>query len=118
MDWLQILVNAVITGISGGFCGFLVAKLVKRDMKNELFDFFESKEGLIFISTIGRVLAVGAMSAIGKQPRGKTMNIFGLKVPSEIVMTLIEKSGVLGKIGKSLEGQGEKITSDLLESFK
>jgi hypothetical protein len=64
------------------------------------------------------VLAVGAMSAVGKQPRGKTMNIFGLKVPSEIVMTLIEKSGLLGKLGKSVGDQADEVTSNLLEQFK
>jgi len=81
---------------------------MKNSVKDEILHFFESQEGMNFIASSGKLFAAGAMSVMKINPRQQNMNIFGMKIPTAVVMAVLEKSGMLKKatniMTESLEG--------------
>jgi len=89
---IEIILSGVISGISAGICAFLIGKKLKNDIKYEIFDWLNSQEGMQTIASIGKIFGAGVLSVIKIKPRTSTMNIFGFKIPTELVMAIISKS--------------------------
>jgi len=92
---LEAIIIAFLTAIMAFLFAYIGGKTAMRkeieQQKTWFFGWIKSQEGIELVATVGKLFGAGAMSALGRAPRGKTMNIFGIKVPSEVVSALIQK---------------------------
>jgi len=102
---LEYILSGIISGLSAFLGAYFMFKIAKNDIKNEIFDFLESQEGMNYIASCGKLFGAGIMSVLNLKPTRKTVNLFGAKVPMELVMAVISRVApqfLQGEQGKSL----------------
>ena len=61
------------------------------NVKDEVFEWFKSEEGMIFVASLGKLFGAGAMQAIKMPKSSGSLKIFGYKVPQQVVDAIISK---------------------------
>jgi hypothetical protein len=94
MDFLELGLSAVITGLTVFISGYAMFIIGKNNVKNEIIDFISSEEGQKFIYGLGALAANGAKAGFGLTKGGGK---FGFK---DLLMGIagkwLEKSGIFG----------------------
>jgi hypothetical protein len=94
MSLVDIGVNALITGLTVFLSGYVMFKIAKNNVKEEIFEFLGSEEGQKLIYGLGALAAQGAKAGFGLNQRGGK---FGFK---EMIIGVagkwLERSGLLG----------------------
>jgi len=97
---INLVVSAVISGLSASIGGLLVAfylrKSLKNDLKAEIMGFFESEDAPNLLKAVGANLGAGFFSrAGGLNPMKGNINLFGMKIPKVIAFGVAQKFGLL-----------------------
>jgi hypothetical protein len=109
MDLLEMAISAAITGLTVFMSGYVMFKIGKNSIKNEIFDFLSSEEGAKLFYSIGVVVAQGAKQGFGITTKGgkfKFQDMLGQAV-----------GGFLNNIlGKAFGGQEQPQQQEQAES--
>lgn len=93
MDIIELCISSLITGLTVFFSGYVMFKIAKNNVKEEIFEFLGSEEGQKLIYGLGALAAQGAKAGFGLNQRGGK---FGFK---EMIIGVagkwLERSGLL-----------------------
>ena len=109
-----VILGAITSGLSTVIAGLYVMRKTKNDIKEEVFDYLQSQEGINQFATLGAAFGAGLMTRLklGKGV-GKGFKFMGLTIPQTVVDAVItniagrvlpkstQGAGVLGEIGKT-----------------
>jgi len=92
---LEAVFIAILSSSIAVLMGSIAAKLMLRkeieQQKQWFFAFLKSEDGINTIATAGKLFGAGALSTVGGSPKTQNMNIFGMKIPTSVVMALIQQ---------------------------
>lgn len=122
---LELMVTAIISGLSASIGAFLVSKFIakglKKDLKREILTFFSSEDAPKLFHAVGQSFGAGLFSRAGAlNPMKGNINLMGFKIPKVLAYGLAQKYGFLPK---GIMGEGEVAPaspkpSNILEKFK
>ena len=60
-------------------------------LKESLFEWFKTEEGLVFVADVGKLFAAGAMTQLKMPKQDGNVKIFGYKVPQQVISAVLNK---------------------------
>ena len=60
-------------------------------LKDSIFEWFKTEEGLVFVADLGKLFAAGAMTQLKMPKQDGNVKIFGYKVPQQVISAVLNK---------------------------
>jgi len=69
----------------------IIAENALIGLKESLFEWFKTEEGLVFVADLGKLFAAGAMTQLKMPKQDGNVKIFGYKVPQQVISAVLNK---------------------------